>query len=489
MKTLYISLIILMLPLIGNAQDLGLDFILGQENATLIDSYMELSTDDTKVNYIENVGKRLITELDDCSYYYQFQLVEDEIPNAFSLPGGYVYITTGLLPLLQNEDELAYILAHEIIHTKNRHHVRQLDKGIMPDVVAIPGNLLTTADRRLGCLVNAPINEYEAIIFHSYGNKFEYEADIESVKLLAKAGYNPNAMGNVLNRITKVIDLEPEQLKEKSFFAAHPATEDRLRKISKTLLALDCNSILTVSDDFVAKFDGTLLGNDPNNGVLINNQYLHPIYNFSVDLPENWSAIHAKTDVGAYDKENNTAILLTLDAPEYTPQSAGELFVNRLHRRCKTKLQSAGEYSVNGKEAYKVSFECKSISGTLQASIIWVKLDGKLVRLVGVYPENMSQYIDETAQSLRSLTNNEMLSFYAKHFQVVEAQDGESLEELSCRLGNKLDLEMTGLINAKDKNELLKAGESVKIVLDVDYGFDYQDDINNNDFSHSIVSL
>ncbi len=485
MKTLFIYIAIIFLPLIANAQDYNMDNILGKENAALLNFQKEFSTDADQVDYLRQVGRRLELQLDEHPFHYRFYLVKDEVPSSYSLPGGYVYITTGLIPVLQNEDELAYILAHEMMHAQMRHHIKRCEQGVIPDVVAIPGNLLTTANRKLGTLVNAPINKYEAIVFHSYGRKFENDADKEGIALMAKAGYDPHAMFSALDRISKYIEISSQEVKDRSFFAEHPQVADRIQAVDKTLAELDWEPQSPIHHQFFAEFDGILLGNNPYDGVLLENQYLNPEYDFCVEFPAGWSATHIKSDVGAYDAKNNSAILVTLDIPTHTPKDAGDLFVQRLGNKCKTRLVNAENYSLNGEDAYKVSFECKSNGRKLQASIIWVRLEDKLVRLMGVSPEYMAKHVEQTALSLRSLTINEMLTFNANYYQVVNAREGENLEALCNRLGDGVNKEMVALINAKDNNEMLKAGEPIKIVVEQEYGLEY----DYNDARHMIVSL
>src|SRR5688572_29483874 len=101
--------------LLVNAQDYSKDVKLGEENAKVVEQQMGLYQHDSLQRLVQGIGQRLVAQLDKKPFEFHFFLADSEEPNAFALPGGYIYVTRGILPLIQNEDELACIMAHEII--------------------------------------------------------------------------------------------------------------------------------------------------------------------------------------------------------------------------------------------------------------------------------------------------------------------------------------------------------------------------------------
>ena len=110
--------------------------------------------------YIEQLGNKIAAQIEaDLPFKFSFQLVNMVEPNAFSLPGGYVYVSRGLLPMLNSEDELACILGHEIAHIVRRHSAQQMKKSIVPTLFTLPGLLVGgIISPELGAIINAPIN-------------------------------------------------------------------------------------------------------------------------------------------------------------------------------------------------------------------------------------------------------------------------------------------------------------------------------------------
>ena len=180
-KASLLVITVLFLPLILYSQSIELDKELGEQNAKMVELQMGIYEDVEKTEYIRRIGNRLISQLEDPLFDYQFHLVPDMAPNAFALPGGYVYVTTGLIPILESEDELGCILAHEIIHANSRHSIKQLKKSILPRLLEVPGNLIGLLNKDLGALFNAPIQTSNALLLASYSRGFETEADIEGI--------------------------------------------------------------------------------------------------------------------------------------------------------------------------------------------------------------------------------------------------------------------------------------------------------------------
>ena len=241
-----------------------------------------------KTAYLTKVVNRLVSKLDKPLFDYKIQIVPDMSPNAFALPGGHLYITTGMIPILQNEDELACIMGHEVIHSNNRHSVQQIKKSILPKLLEVPGNLIGVLNEDLGDTFNKPIETSNKLLFASYGRKFETEADDEGVELAAKAGYDPYGMISSLSRLSKTIEVATNRAEEKSYFNDHPYTPDRTAAIENKMATLKNVPKKAISSSFLYEFDGILFGNDPSLGVTQENTFLHPELNFLIEFPKDW---------------------------------------------------------------------------------------------------------------------------------------------------------------------------------------------------------
>ena len=457
---------------ISLAQSIDLDKKLGAENAAMVEAQYGIYQDKEKTEYIRRVGERLVSKLENPLFDYQFNIVPDKSPNAFALPGGYIYITTGLIPLLESEDELACIMGHEIIHSNNRHTIRQLKKSILPRLLEVPGNLLGALNEDLGVLFNAPIQTSNALLFASYSRNFETESDINGTALAAAAGYDPNAMISSLNRLSETIEVAIGQKETKNYFNDHPYTPDRVNSIQKNVEKLTWHHSEYISPDFLYEFDSLLFGDHPNKGVVVDNSFLHPDLDFTITFPEKWDIDNQPTNVGAYNQDRQAAVFVSLDNSNNTPIEAGKLFLSDLGSEYKEKLTATEEYTLNGRKGYLVSFTDKTEATTMYAYILWIPLEDKLFKLIGLAPLEYKTKLEESAKSLRMLKKNEKNSFTINLVRVVQARQGETIETLSARTGNRLNEELTGVINSINSDDKLGEGGQIKVVIQSPYKID-----------------
>lgn len=449
-----------------SGQSIKYDQVMGEENAKMVEAQMGLYDDQEMTTYLNKVGNKLVSNLEKPLFDYQFHLVPGLEPNAFALPGGYIYVTTGLIPLFENEDEFACILAHEIIHSNNRHSIKQIRKSILPSLLKVPGNLLGVVNNDLGELFNAPLEISNSLLFASYSRKFETEADNEGVALAAASGYSPKSMSDILIRMSYAIEIATGQKEQKSYFDDHPYTPDRNNNIKKQIVKYEIKHSKPVSDNFLKEFDGILFGTDPAFGVIEDNKFLHPVINFFIEFPKGWKINNRPTNVGAYHPNGKAAVFFSIENKGLNPQEAGKVFLTNLEEEYKSKLSSKGEYVLNSKKGYIISFTEKIEKITMYADVLWLPLDDKIFKIIGISPIEYRKKLETSAASLRNLTKEEKMSIKQNYIKLVKASKNETIESLSKRLKNKLNPKLTAIINSHNLNDKLKEGELIKIVLD-----------------------
>ncbi len=446
------------------AQSIDLDKQIGAENSKTVEAEMGVYEDETMTSYLNKVGQKLVSHLEKPLFTYQFKIVADISPNAFALPGGYIYITTGILPLIESEDELACIIGHEIIHSNNRHSVKQMKKSIIPSILEIPGNLLGVISKDLGNLVNTPIKASNSLILSSYSRGFETEADNYGVALAAKAGYDPSKLPNILTRMNDAIEVITGNKEKKSYFSDHPYTPKRIDNLNKQLKKITIQESKQVSSNFLYEFDGVIFGDSPSKGVVRDSEFLHPDLNFYVKFPEKWVVDNQSDAVSAYQPDGKAAAFLSLEKYGVTPKMAGEDFLDKMDSQYKRNITYAKEYELNGKKGFLVSFIEESRHAKMYAYVLWLPQGNKVFKLLGVAPIEYQDQLEASAGSLRAITKAEKASIKENFVKVVKAKKGETIETLSKRTGNKLPLELTAIANDHKLSDKLSEGELIKIV-------------------------
>lgn len=195
-----------------------------------------LYRDSKMINQVGRIAKKLVPTLERQDLTYHFAVLDTDEVNAFALPGGYVYVTKGLMKQISNDDELAGVIAHELGHVNKKHSVKQAEKtGIMTAVVALMG--LKDETRKYAAA--AAVAEYFAAM--KFSRDDEYEADKCAVDYTAKAGFNPSGIINFFDKINK----DSGMTKVTKYFSTHPPTTDRIAKVKAEIARIKGNSAYT----------------------------------------------------------------------------------------------------------------------------------------------------------------------------------------------------------------------------------------------------
>lgn len=199
--------------------------------------------DDSQLqNYVNSVGQKVAAVSDRNNIPYHFAIVDSSDINAFALPGGYVYITRGLLVRMDNEAELASVLGHEIGHVNARHSMKRMQNTLGFSMA------LVILDQAAGGSQN--YQEYRgliktgssvafAVVSLGYGRDDELEADSLGTKYAAKASYDPKGMVQLLELLKSLNEREPSSVEE--FFMSHPKTSIRIEAVNKEIPKLPPN--------------------------------------------------------------------------------------------------------------------------------------------------------------------------------------------------------------------------------------------------------
>lgn len=451
-------------------QSIEYDKKIGAESAEIVKTQIGLYDDEDLTNYLNTVGQRLVAEIEDNPFDFHFYIADSPIPNAFALPGGYIYFTRGILTIINTEDELACILAHEIIHVTERHSVKRMRQGILPSLLQLPGNIVgMVVGEEVGALVNNPIAASSQLMLASYSRKQETQADKKGIELAAKAGYDPIALGVILERLVKTVELLTDSKEQKSYFDSHPYTPKRVDKIEKESVKLDIVETDNVSADFPAPLDGMLVGYNPAKGVFNGDEFIHPDLNFTLSFPRDWKQFNQATAVGAVHAENKAAIVIGLEDPSMSPEEHARNFEKELLDKYNKTPEASEHRMVNGNNGYLISMEDNSGKEVMYIHLLWLKMDDKVFQLIGVAPRALETRLKETASSLRTLSDGERKGVKMRVLQVTEAKTDENIEELSNRSAGVVDIKLLALINGVEDKTSLDSGKAVKIITEKKY--------------------
>lgn len=212
---------------IGDWYSLEQEANLGRRYAKAIDENAKLLNDPLVNDYVNRLAQKIVRN-SDAKFAFKIKVIDSDEVNAFALPGGFMYVNTGLILATQDEAELAGVMAHEIAHVAARHATREMTRRKMLDFASLP---LVFVGGGVGMVVQTAVGAAKPLGLNKFSRNFEVEADYLGSQYLYKAGYDPVALISFFERISTVQRHKPGTVAKA--FATHPETHDRIRKLQK----------------------------------------------------------------------------------------------------------------------------------------------------------------------------------------------------------------------------------------------------------------
>jgi len=224
-----------------NFYSLEKEIALGKQLAEEVQRQAKIVDDPMISEYVNRLGQNLVRN-SDAKVPFTFQVIDADAPNAFALPGGFVFVNTGLIELAEEEDELAGAMAHEIAHVAARHMTRQATKSQLANLATLPLSVLlggwAGVAVRQGASVALPMT------FLSFSRGDEAEADYLGLQYMYATGYDPTAVINVFEKMDALNRRKPGAVSR--LLSTHPMDADRIRKAQKEI-----QEILPAREEYV----------------------------------------------------------------------------------------------------------------------------------------------------------------------------------------------------------------------------------------------
>ena len=303
--------------------------------------------------YVNRVGQSLVPRTELPNAQWTFTVLDSPIVNAFALPGGYVYITRGLLALAQNEAELASVLGHEMGHVTARHAAQRQTAALGAGILGVLVGAVTGS----GDLANASAGTGQALVA-GYSRDQEFEADDLGLRYIGRTGYDVNASPSFLNRMGEQSRLEatmmgqPGRVDQYNILSTHPRTPDRVARAAREAKAAGSSGNRIDRDTYLAAIDGMTYGDSAEQGFVRGQRFVHPQLGIGFDAPSGYRLFNRADSVVAQSPGGG---ILIFDRQ----QSAGSLS-NAFARATNNTAGNIRTMEVNGFEA---------IAGTVRGSL------------------------------------------------------------------------------------------------------------------------
>lgn len=298
-----------------------------EEHQKIIDSG-QIYDDPELQAYINRIGQSLVANSDKPKGKFTFTVLDSGVINAFAAPDGFIYVSRGLLPFMDSEEELAGVIGHEIGHVTGNHHGRRGRADITSKIVATTAYILTGS----GDLAEAS-TMYGAELISGFGRDMELEADGLGAEYMYKTGYDPQALLEVIGVLKDQEQFQRVKARATGkpagtyhgLYASHPRNDKRLQTVIRKAGELDLDEYVESPEqagEFRRHIEGLVWGESVQ-GQREENRYYHSKLAFTFEHPEGWSVKSSSKAVVASSADGRTSLTITLRRKDSskTPES------------------------------------------------------------------------------------------------------------------------------------------------------------------------
>ena len=449
--------------LMSEAQEIQL----GQQADAEVRREMGLYEDPELQRYVSDIGMRLAKVSERPELPWSFAVVDEPAINAFALPGGFIYLTRGILPFLHNEAELAGVLGHEIGHVTARHSAQRYTQVTTAGIgVTLLGIFVPEARPFQGITETAL-----SVMFLKYGREDELQADRLGVAYTARTGWDPAGVGGMLSTLARLDEADGSRRGVPNWLSTHPAPADRVQQVRQHIAESDHAGGRGGTDpaQFLRRIDGLVFGDSPSQGIVRGNAFLHPELRLGVTFPRGWEIQNTRTQVVASAPEQNNHLVL-----QFVPNPSGSIEQVARGTMGQAGFQHLGgeRTRVNGLDAYVGTYRGQMQNlgdvGTLAAHIVH---DRTVYLLAGLAPANQfegaRQQFVATIGSFRPLTQEEAAGIRPNRVDIYTVRPGDTWEGIAERTGDGLIRPATlAIMNNYDPGQPPKPGARIKIVVE-----------------------
>lgn len=446
------------ISLIGEGQEVQM----GQESDPQIIASMGLYQDDAVQQYVNQLGQRLAAASERPDLPWTFRVIDDPTVNAFAVPGGFIYVTRGLMAHMTSEAQLVGVLGHEIGHVTARHSVSQMSRQQLAQIGLGIGMILSPQLAQLGDLAGAGLQ----VLFLKYSRDNENEADELGVRYMRRVNYEPTQLAEVMATLERVSAEAESSGRVPEWLSTHPNPPNRVANILEAARATEAEASGTPTirrAEYMRQLDNMVFGLNPREGYFEDNLFLHPDMRFRFEFPSGWQTVNQKQAVQGISGQQDAMIALT--AAEGTPQQALQQFGSQQG----LQMGSARSTTVNGLPAATAEFMATTEQGNLRGVVLFVAHNNMTFQLLGYTPEpswnGYAQTLTRSLGSFAPLTDRVALAKQPKRMDVVTVPSSMTLATFMQRYPSVEEPQVVALINQIQGDARLSSGTLYKRVV------------------------
>ena len=447
------------LSLISEAQEIEL----GKQTDKEVAAQFGLYDDPELKAYVSRLGLAMAAKTQRPGLPYRFAVLDSPVVNAFAVPGGAVYVTRGILAMMNSEAELAAILGHELGHINARHSVSRMSQQMLAQIGLIAGSVVSKEFAKYAGLAGVGLQ----VLFLKYSRDDERQADALGVDYSRLSGYNPADMALTFASLQKMGDLSGGRSLP-GFLSTPPLSSERIKNVQAMLKPED-QALTRKPEAYLRTIENVIYGDDPRQGFVEGSAFYHPELRFQFAIPSGWNVDNTPAQVTIVAKDQNGGVILqggpSSDSPEeFARKQAEEI------KGSGGSLLGENRTKVNGLACFEQAF---TISQQNQAPVrmrrSYVKKGGWIYVFSAMSAEQGFQKYDpdfrRVVGSFRELADPAFINRAPKRLGLVKADGRDTLLAIFKRAGMPdTATAHFAILNGLDANAVPPAGKLIKVV-------------------------
>ncbi len=444
------------LSLISESQEVAM----GRESAAEISRTLGLVDDRALQSYVSDIGQRLAADSERPELPWEFHVVDDPVANAFALPGGFIYVTRGMLALMTSEAQLASVLGHEIGHVTARHSVNQISKQQLAQLGLGLGAVLVPEVRPLQSLLGTGLG----LLFLKFSRDDEREADQLGFRYINDHRYAVSEFAEVFRALDRSATRDEGAIP--GWLTTHPAPDERVRSAEERTRATPPQADARVARDvFLRRIDDLVYGADPRDGFFRDGIFFHPRLRFQITFPSGWETANLTQAVVAAAPQNRAVMQLTIAGNGDPEQSLVAFF-----RDAGVRPGRTARTTVSGQPAALGEFEAQTEQGSIAGIVGFLSFRQQTYQVVGYtsgdqYSRHAGQF-ERVFRSFEPVTSQSVLAVRPQRIDIVQLPRPTTVEELRRQSASDVSVDQLALINQlPGADARIEAGTLVKQIV------------------------
>ena len=438
------------------------EIAMGQETDQAIRQEFGIYEDRALNEYVNRIGQSMVPNSHRPNLKHYFAVLDTPVVNAFAAPGGYIYVTRGIMALMNSEAELAAVLGHEMGHVAARHSMAQMSGQMLVQIGLVVGSVISKDIRKFAGLASIGMQ----LLFLKFSRSDEYQADSLGIRYARMAQYSP---GEMLRFFTALENMSAESSSHSipTFLSTHPMTSDRIKKVKELVTSQDVR-LAVKKEDYLRKVDGMVYGDNPRQGFVENGVFYHPGMTFQFAVPGGWVVENTPKQVSIGEKDGKAALYLQAetsaqDLDQYVPAKAQALFGQ-------AELLKKSREAVNRFQARHAYLRVPQEQGEpLAARMSCIRKNGLIYTFIALSTyaaaDAYQPVMERSILSFQELSDPRLLNRGPERITLVRPDGRQTLEGMLARSGvDRKYWKQLSVFNSIKLDAVPESGQLVKLL-------------------------